>query len=144
ADSVVEQPSINSRRVIDLCRVGVFRGEAVVKEQRPSPGRLGQVAEHLAVRIDRAADEPSTVHAQQDPIPCTVFCTPPHRGRRAPPRFSTGGPAPLPRVLVPPTSRAALPRQARGSRPRAAPPSGRPTTPRRAAPRPDRKSVGGG
>jgi hypothetical protein len=56
-EPLIEQPAVRGGRVVELRREGVLRREPVMREQCPYAGRLGEVADQLPVRVERAANE---------------------------------------------------------------------------------------
>jgi hypothetical protein len=81
----MEQPPVGIRHVIGRHREHPFGEEVVADEQRPRAGRLRQVPEHLAMGIDRTADEPSAVDAHRHPVRARAFRHRPYGGQ--PPGF---------------------------------------------------------
>jgi hypothetical protein len=78
-DALVEQPLIGRNGIIDLRRMDMLRGSAVVQNQGTAPDRLRQMAVDLAMRVHRRRDVAATTHAQQNPVLGTSFRNRPQR-----------------------------------------------------------------
>src|SRR5205823_6494139 len=78
--ALVEQPAVGGLALVHRDRVAAaFGQQAVAHEQGPHAGGLGQMAEHLAVRVDRAADEAPAVQAEKYPVRSGPLRHQPHR-----------------------------------------------------------------
>ena len=81
--SLIKQPPVRVRHVIDRHRELTLGQQVVADDQRPRTGRLRQVAEHLAMGVERTAHEPSAVDAHQHPVVARAFRHRPDRGQPA-------------------------------------------------------------